>query len=105
MEFLKRNGKRFALEGLGWLLIAVGLAALVLPGPGLLALFAGLALLSTQYEWAERRLEPVKNAAYKTATESVQTWPRIVLSGLLALALVALGIIWGLKPATPSWWP
>ena len=46
------------LESIGWLLIVAGIAALILPGPGLLMLFAGLVLLSQQYEWAERRVEP-----------------------------------------------
>ena len=58
----KRLLKRIAIESLGWILVVVGIAALVLPGPGLLALFAGVFLLATQYEWAERRLEPVKKA-------------------------------------------
>jgi uncharacterized protein (TIGR02611 family) len=105
MGFLKRNSKRILTESLGWLLVVVGLAALVLPGPGLLALFAGLALLSTQYEWAERRLQPVRKAAFKTAADSVKTWPRIVLSVCLALLLVLAGIVWGLRPAAPTWWP
>jgi len=102
---LHRHIKRVLLEGLGWLLVAVGLAALVLPGPGLLALFAGLALLSTQYEWAERRLEPVRKAALKTAKDSVQSWPRILLSAIFSLLLVGLGIVWGIHPAAPAWWP
>ena len=52
--------KRVVLEGLGWLLLLLGIAAIFLPGPGLLGVFAGLALLSQQYDWAERRVEPVK---------------------------------------------
>jgi len=105
LAFMKRNIKRLLLVGLGWLLVVVGVAALVLPGPGLLMLFAGMALLATQYEWAERRLEPVRGAALKTARESVQSWPRIALSVLFALALMALGVVWGLHPGTPAWWP
>jgi hypothetical protein len=97
--------KRFALEGLGWLLVLAGIAALVLPGPGLLLLFAGMALLATQYEWAERRLEPVRNAALKTATDGVKTWPRIIISLIAAACIIAVGIIWGLRPAVPDWWP
>ena len=46
---------------LGWVLVLVGVAALVLPGPGLLLLLAGLVVLSQEYEWAERRVEPVKD--------------------------------------------
>lgn len=72
--------KRIALEILGWLLVLAGIAALVLPGPGLLMLFGGLAILSQQYEWAERRLDPIKFRALRGAAEGVETWPRIILS-------------------------
>lgn len=97
--------KKVAIQIAGWLLVLVGIAALFLPGPGLLALFAGMALLATQYEWAERRLEPVKQAALRTAADSVSSWGRIVLSGLLIAFLVGAGIVWGLQPPVPSWWP
>jgi len=82
-----------------------GIAALVLPGPGLLALFAGLAVLSQQYEWAERRLEPVKERALMAAAEGVETWPRIVASVAGALVLTSLGVVWGVGLPVPSWWP
>ncbi|RYJ00187.1 MAG: hypothetical protein EON52_24210, partial [Actinomycetales bacterium] len=79
--------RRVALETLGWTLVVAGLAALILPGPGLLGLAAGLAVLSQQYEWAERRLEPVKVAAFKAAADGVQTWPRIIASCLGAAGI------------------
>ncbi|QFQ30667.1 hypothetical protein EEW87_010765 [Janibacter melonis] len=97
--------KKVAIQVAGWLLVLVGIAALFLPGPGLLALFAGMALLATQYEWAERRLEPVKKAALRTAADSVSSWGRIALSGLLIVFLVGAGVVWGLQPPVPSWWP
>lgn len=97
--------RRLALETLGWLLVVVGIAALVLPGPGLLAIFAGLALLSQQYDWAERRLEPVKERALKAAAESVETWGRILLSVTVALVLIACGVLWIWYPPAPGWWP
>lgn len=102
---VKSTAKRVMLEGAGWILVLIGLAALVLPGPGLLALFAGVALLATQYEWAERRLEPVKRAALKGAADSVKTWPRIVMSLIGACWLIGIGIYWGINPPAPSWWP
>jgi len=97
--------RRTGLEVLGWSLVLVGIAALVLPGPGLLALFAGLAILSQQYEWAERRLEPVKRAAFRAAADGVRTWPRIIGSCAGGLSLVAFGVLWGLRPPSPAWWP
>lgn len=98
-------GKRILLQIAGWLLLIAGVAALVLPGPGILALFAGMAVLSTQYEWAERHIEPLEKAALRGAEGSVKTWPRIVLSASGALYLVGLGVFWGVGPKAPSWWP
>jgi uncharacterized protein (TIGR02611 family) len=100
-----RAVRRVFLEVIGWALVIGGIAALVLPGPGLLALFAGLVLLSQQYAWAERRVEPVKQRAVKAAADGVQTWPRIALSLLGVLSLVIVGILWGIRPPAPAWWP
>ncbi len=97
--------KRVLLEAAGWLLLVAGVAALVLPGPGLLLMFGGLAVLSQQYEWAERWVEPVRLRALKSAAEGVQTWPRIVASTLFSLALVGCGVLWIVNPDSPSWWP
>jgi hypothetical protein len=100
-----RAAKRIVLETLGWILVVGGIAALVLPGPGLLAIVAGLALLSQQYEWAERRLDPVKKRALEAAADGVATWPRIMVSALGVACLVGLGIFWSVKPEAPDWWP
>jgi len=105
MNFLRKYAKRIAVEGLGWLLVLSGLAALILPGPGLLMLFAGMALLATQYDWAEKRLAPVREAARKGAADSVKSWSRIIVSTTLSLLLIILGFTWGIHPHVPSWWP
>lgn len=97
--------KRSARVGLGWLLVVVGIAALVLPGPGLLTLFAGLVLLAGEYEWARRWAEPAKKAALTAAADGVRTWPRILISLLGVAVLVGLGVVWGVRPDVPAWWP
>jgi Putative transmembrane protein (PGPGW) len=96
---------RIGQEVLGWLLLLAGVAALVLPGPGLLLLALGLWVLAKNYRWADRMLDPVKRAAYRGAAESVKSWPRIIMSTLLALAIIGVGVVWGIRPAAPSWWP
>lgn len=101
----KSTGRKVLLQGAGWILVILGLAAMVLPGPGLLALFAGMAILATQYEWAHRRLAPVRRAALRGAADSVSTWPRMLLSLVGVCVLISLGVYWGLRPAAPSWWP
>jgi hypothetical protein len=97
--------KRIVLESLGWVLLVLGVAAIFLPGPGLLGIFAGLALLSQQYDWAERRVEPVRLRALQGAAEGVETWPRIIASCLGAVVLAAFGVLWIVKPPSPDWWP
>jgi hypothetical protein len=100
-----RQGKRILLEAVGWTLVVLGIAALVLPGPGLLMLFAGMAVLSQQYEWAERRLSPVEQAAKRAAREGVATIPRILVSLTAITVMTGIGITWGLRPPAPGWWP
>jgi hypothetical protein len=97
--------KRIALEVAGWALLLIGIVAIPLPGPGLLGVFAGLLLLSQQYEWAEKRVEPVKVKALLGAAQGVESWPKIVASVLAALVLAGLGVFWILGPEQPSWWP
>ncbi|MFY9914150.1 MAG: PGPGW domain-containing protein [Nocardioidaceae bacterium] len=89
---------------LGWLLVLAGAAALVLPGPGLLLLLAGLVVLSQEYEWAERHVEPVKDRAIAAAKQGVATYPRIALSMLSATAVLAVGLFWWLDPEIPEIW-
>lgn len=96
--------KRLLLESLGWVLLAAGLLALFLPGPGLLLTFAGLAVLSTQYVWAKRLTEPVRVKAWLAAVEGVENWLRITVSALGALMVAAMGALWVWSPPAPSWW-
>ncbi len=100
-----RAAKRVVLECVGWILVVAGIAALILPGPGLLMLFGGMVILSQQYDWVERRLRPVEERAWKTAADSVQTWPRVVVSTFGALWIMATGAVWLIRPPAPDWWP
>jgi hypothetical protein len=63
--------RRFVRVVGGWALLAVGAALLVLPGPGLLVIAAGLALLATEYAWAARLLGKVK-ARIQTARTALR---------------------------------
>ena len=44
----------------GFTLVGAGTAMLVLPGPGIATIVGGLALLSTEYEWAAKAMNEVK---------------------------------------------
>ena len=51
--------RKFAVKASGWLLLAAGIVMLVTPGPGLLTIAAGLAVLGRHYRWARRLRERV----------------------------------------------
>lgn len=88
----------------GGVLILAGVAALVLPGPGLLLILVGLVVLATEFEWAAARVEWMQVKALRAAAEGVSTWPRIAASTLSAFVVMAAGVVWGLDPTVPEVW-
>ncbi len=58
-----RGARRIVVALVGVTLLAVGIAMLVLPGPGLLVIVLGLAALSTEFVWARRWLKQVRETA------------------------------------------
>lgn len=99
-----RFARKIALSVVGVLLLAAGVAGLVLPGPGLLIMFVGILVLSLEFEWAERRVDFVRDKAMEAAEYGVATWPRIVLSALGGLGVLAAGVVWIVDPAIPEIW-
>ena len=98
--------KRAAAVVAGGLLLVVGVVLLVLPGPGLLLILAGLLILSNQFPAVEKYVDPVQERAMKAAEESVSSPLRIALSVLAGLALIAAGVVWWIFPQLPlGGWP
>ena len=62
-RFLRKNGKRIGVSIAGGVLVVAGLVMLVLPGPGVLVIIAGLAILASEYVWAQRALNFAKRKA------------------------------------------
>lgn len=71
VRWIGNSGKRIVVTVVGFALVALGLGLLVLPGPGILVVLAGLAVLATQYTWARRALELTKHHA-KRATNRLR---------------------------------
>lgn len=94
-----------ALVG-GGLILLVGIVLLVLPGPGLLLVLAGLIILSTQFPAVGRYVDPVRERAMKAMAQSVSSPWRIAGSTLAGLALIAAGVVWWIVPTLPlGGWP
>ena len=102
---MARALKRVLLEASGWVLLVAGLAAIPLPGPGLLITFTGLLLLSRRYAWAQRRVDTVRVRALRGAAHSVASWPRLAGSFASAALLLPVGVVWIVSPPAPGGWP
>jgi hypothetical protein len=63
LRFIARNSKRVAVTIAGGVLILVGLVLLVLPGPGIVVIALGFAVLGTEYAWAAAALERTRRTA------------------------------------------
>lgn len=93
--------RRTGVEILGWTLIVAGIAALVLPGPGLLMMVAGVALLAPHYAWAENLLDSLRDKAFEAAKFGVARPERIAVSILGIIGVVLAGFVWFWSPTIP----
>jgi uncharacterized protein (TIGR02611 family) len=67
-DVVKRHARRVAVTIAGGVVVVVGalLSLPLVPGPGLLVIAAGLAILATEYPWARRLLVRARQAARRT---------------------------------------
>jgi tellurite resistance protein TerC len=49
----------------GFVVLAAGIAMLVLPGPGLVTIGLGLLILSAEFAWAKRALDRLKAGGHR----------------------------------------
>ena len=64
-----RAARRVAITVIGATVVVLGIAMLVLPGPGLLTIVGGLAILSLEFAFARRWLDRIKRTTRKTVAE------------------------------------
>ena len=72
VRFIGRNTWRVTVSAVGFALIILGAIMMVTPGPGLLVIIAGLAVLATQYAWAERALDAARTRAAQAKNAAVR---------------------------------
>jgi uncharacterized protein (TIGR02611 family) len=87
---------RIGVGIVGTLVLVAGLAMIPYPGPGWLVVFAGLAILATEFAWAHRLLSYARSR-YDAWTRWLrrQPWPikLLVLVGTGAIVLVTLWLL------------
>lgn len=96
---------KLVVTAVGVLVICAGLVMMVAPGPGIVGVLVGLAILATEYDWAERWLRKAKEKAQQAKARAEAMDPRVrrrrlLLSGL-AFIVVGGAIVWYV--ATYDW--
>jgi chromate transport protein ChrA len=93
--------RRVTIGVAGGTVLLVGIALLVLPGPGLLLVLAGLLVLATEFPALKHYVDPVRDRAMKAAEDSVSSTLRLAGSIFAGLLLIGTGIVWGLVRDLP----
>lgn len=71
VEWTLRNVKRLIIAVTGFIVMAVGIAMIVLPGPAIIVIPIGLGILATEFVWARTILKHAKErmARFRKKTE------------------------------------
>lgn len=98
---------RLAVAVVGVAITVGGLSLVPLPGPGWVIVFVGLAVLASEFSWAERLLVfgRTRLRAWTHWLGRQRLWVRIVLT-ISSAAVVCLVLYWlALLEGVPSWVP
>ncbi|CAJ63167.1 MULTISPECIES: PGPGW domain-containing protein [Frankia] len=94
--------RRIALTVLGIVVLGVGIAMLVLPGPGFLVVALGFFILSLEYEWARSRFERARRKAADLADQAAANRFSSAFTILFGLGMIAAGIAWIVVDSLPA---
>lgn len=93
LRWFTRNLKRLVVLVLGVTVLAAGVAMLVLPGPGVLIIIAGLAILATEFVWAERAMNATLSRASKVSGSVTGSATGRAMLAISALFLLSAGVV------------
>jgi uncharacterized protein (TIGR02611 family) len=102
---------RIGVGMVGGLIVALGVVAIPLPGPGWLIVIAGLFVLATEFLWAERLLEFTKRHVTRWTdwVGAQPVWVRVLVG--VATAAFVYGVlvvtlhVFGVPRWMPGWVP
>ena len=83
----------------GSLVLLAGVIMIFTPGQGILAIVLGLAILATEYAWAERWLRKAKDKATQAKRRAAEMDPkvrrrRVLLAGLAVLLTLGAAVVY-----------
>jgi len=96
-----KMAKRIAILIVGTAVLLAGVAMLALPGPGVLVIIVGLAILATEFAWAERLLDRTVERAADVATGILDDKRGRIGLAISGVSMIIAGI--GVVIFFPEW--
>lgn len=93
-HYVRRHTKRIITGILGGLVVLIGIVMIPYPGPGWLVVFAGFAILATEFEFAAKTLEWLKDKYETWVNWLKKQHLSIQILVLACTGLVVLVTIW-----------
>ncbi|MGA0866699.1 MAG: PGPGW domain-containing protein [Candidatus Nanopelagicaceae bacterium] len=81
---------RLVIAFFGGIVTAVGLLFIVTPGPGIAVLIVGLAILATEFAWAQRAVAKAREAATTASEKAPFLKLKFVIPVGLAVSVAAI---------------
>ena len=98
---------RIAVGVIGGLIVALGVVAIPLPGPGWLIVIAGLFVLATEFLWAERLLAFTKKHVERWTgwVTDQPVWVRLLIGAATAAFVYGVLVVTLHVAGVPGWVP
>ncbi|MDB5187314.1 MAG: hypothetical protein JWM07_786 [Candidatus Saccharibacteria bacterium] len=89
-----KQAKKAGIGVVGIVVLLIGIVAIPYPGPGWLIVFAGLAILATEFDWAQRVLDRARGK-YDAWTEWIKA-QSLLIKSLFAIGttIVVVATLW-----------
>lgn len=90
MDRIKRHSKKLAIGIVGGVVLLIGILLIPYPGPGWLIVFAGLAILATEFSFAQRVLDRARGVydAWRVWLKQQSTWVQLLVLSLTGLIVI-----------------
>lgn len=75
-RFMLHQSVRLSVAAVGFTVLTLGVVMLVTPGPGLLVIIGGLAILAHEFSWAATALDKAKARAAQAKEAALRRAPR-----------------------------
>lgn len=92
-KWIAQAAKRIVILIVGIAVLLAGVAMLALPGPGVLVIIVGLAILATEFTWAEKLLDRTVERAADVATGILDDKRGRIGLAISGVSMIIVGIV------------